>query len=216
MKFYHCLKPHRLLNIVFRYANPLKGDRAQVPLRCSKCLSLSYVIDQTPRYEISTGVYLPYIRMPCYNCSLELVVLFVLVDTTMPFKTFSVVVDAYDCAYYRQFAKDMDFASQADLEATNSSLLAAWIRSHGFECPYPSWKADLVERADDIRRWLKDPKLSNRPPKALCIKLEAIQSQEDLSRLSFANLLVFIRSWGCSANEHSKNKIKIQDLARKA
>jgi hypothetical protein len=201
---------------VFRYADPSKGDRAQVPLRCSKCSSLSYVIDRTPRYEISTGVYLPYIRMPCYNCSPELVVLFVPVDTTMPFKKFSVVVDAYNCAYYRQIAKDMDFASRTDLEATNVSLLEAWIRSHRFECPYPSRKADIVERADDIRRWLKDPKLSNRPPKALCIKPEAIQSREDLSRLSLANLLIFIRSRGYSVNEHGKNKIEIQDLAREA
>jgi hypothetical protein len=60
MKFSHCLKPHSLLNIVFRYADPSKGDRAQVPLRCSKCSRSSYVIDRTPRYEISTGVYLPY------------------------------------------------------------------------------------------------------------------------------------------------------------
>jgi hypothetical protein len=63
--------------------------------------------------------------MPCCNCSPELVVLFVPVDTTMPFETFSVVVDAYNYAYYGQFAKDMDFASRVDLEATNSSLLAA-------------------------------------------------------------------------------------------
>jgi hypothetical protein len=70
-------------------------------------------------------------------------------------------------------------------------------------------------RSPRIWRWLKDPKLSNRPPKALRIKPEAIQSREDLSRLSLANLLVFIRSRGYSVNdEHDKNKIEIQDLAR--
>lgn len=55
-KFSHCLKPHSLLNIVFRYGNPSKGGKAQVPLRCSKCSSSGYVIDRIPRYEISTGV----------------------------------------------------------------------------------------------------------------------------------------------------------------
>jgi hypothetical protein len=144
MKFSHCLKPHSLLNIVFRYADPLKGDRAQVPLRCSKCSRSSYVIDRTLRYEISTGVYLPYLRMPCYNCSPEHAALFVPVDTTMPFKTFRSVVDAYNYANYRQIAKDMEFASRADLEATKSGLLRTWTRSQGFECRLNCWKAVLV------------------------------------------------------------------------
>ena len=238
-KFPYCFKPHSLLDIMFRYADPSKEDRAPVPLRCSKCSGSSYVLDRTPCYEIFTGVFLPCLRMRCYNCSPKHAALFVPVDTTMPFKTFKSVVDAYKDADYRQTAKDMEFASRTDLVATNSVLLRVWIRSQAFECRKSSRKAVLVERADSVRRWLEDPQLFNRPPKAHRapgeprrrdkgttrvhkqrhrfghIEPEAIQSREDLSRLSKRDLMAFVRSRVYKVG-HGKNRIELRSLAQEA
>ena len=104
-KYPYCFKPHSLLNIIFRYADPSKGDRTQVPLRCSKCSGADYVIDPTPRYEISTGVYLPYLRMRCYNCSPNHTALFIPVDTRMPFKTSEVFSTPVKTLEYRHITK---------------------------------------------------------------------------------------------------------------
>ena len=62
MNFSYCFQPHSLPNLMFRYADSSKGDRAQALLRCRKCSGSNYVIDRTPRYEIFTGVYLPHLR----------------------------------------------------------------------------------------------------------------------------------------------------------
>jgi hypothetical protein len=113
----------------------------------------------------------------------------------------------------------MEFASRTELEATKPDLFIAWIRSQGFEYREGSSKASLCARADDIRKWLEDPKLFNRPPRRHhapdktrdkeikplfskeqtrrgYIELEAVHLPEDLSRLSSMNLAAFIRSRG--------------------
>jgi hypothetical protein len=137
----------------------------------------------------------------------------------MPFKLFKTVVHHYQHAANRNAAKDIEFASRTELEATKPDLLIAWIRSQGFEYRERSSKASLYARADDIRNWLEDLKLFNRPPrrhhapdktrdkeiKLLSsktqtrrgyIELEAVHLPEDLSRLSSMNLVAFIRSRG--------------------
>ncbi|TAQ90074.1 hypothetical protein B7494_g1588 [Chlorociboria aeruginascens] len=186
-----------------------QGDRAQVPLRCSKCSCSSYIIDRIPRYEIFTGVYLPCLHMPCYNCFPKHAAFFVPVDTTMPFKTFKSVVDAYNYANYRQIAKDMEFASRTDLEAMKSGLLRTWIRSQGFECQHNRCKAVLVEGANDVprmkraerldlaRRIWDNPDIAHSTP----ITPDEARPCEDLERLSKNGLHTWIlsRDYGVTA-----------------
>jgi hypothetical protein len=205
--FYCSIRPHPLLNIIFRFADPSKGDKSQVQLRCCECWSSTYTVDRTPRYEIPTGVYLSHLSKPCVDCSPKHHKTFIPADTSMPFKLFKTVVYHYQHAANRNAAKDMEFASRTELEATKPDLLIAWIHSQGFEYREGSSKASLCARADDIRKWLEDPKLFNRPPrrhhapdktqdkeiKPLSskeqtrrgyIELEAVHLPEDLSRLS--------------------------------
>lgn len=142
-----------------------------------------------------------------------------LADTLMPFDLFRTVVYHYQHVANRNAAKDIEFASRTELEATKSDLLTAGIRSQGSEYRERSSKAALCARADDIRKWLEDPKLFNRPPthhhapdkrrhkqkKQLSskeqthrgyIELEAVHLPDDLSRLASKNLAAFIRSRG--------------------
>jgi hypothetical protein len=132
---------------------------------------------------------------------------------------FKTVVYHYQRAADYNAAKDMEFASRTELEATKPDLLTAWIRSQGFEYREGSSKASTWARADDIRKWLEDLKLFNRPPrrhhapdktrhrekKPLSskeqtrhgyIELEVDHLPEDLSRLSSKDLAAFIRSRG--------------------
>jgi hypothetical protein len=164
-KLFYGSKSHSLLNVIFRYADLSRRHEAQVPL-VQPVLWFEIRYRSDTRYVIPTGIYLPYMRMRCYGCS-EACGSFVPVDTTMPFKTFHSVVAAYRNADYRQIAKDVKFASWAELVATKSEVLRAWIRSQGFACSENSRRhAVLVERADSIRMWLKDPQLFERPAKA--------------------------------------------------
>jgi len=177
-------------------------------------------------------------RMRCYGCSPKHVVPFVPVDTTMPFKTFQSVVAAYRNADYRQIAKDVKFASWAELVATKSEVLRAWIRSQGFACSENSRRhAVLVERADSIRMWLKDPQLFERPAKAHApgdlyyrnrgtervhkprrhvgyIEQETVQSREDLGKLSTHELKAFVRPRVLGGLP--QNKIELLSLAQEA
>ena len=153
--FYHS-EPHSLLYAVFRYVKASNRHEAQVPLMCSKCSGSSYVIDQRPRYEISTGVYLTQLRMRCHSCSPKRAVHLIPVDNTMSFKTFQSIVQALHYANAPQIAKDVEFASRAKLVATKTNVHRAWIRSQGVECRHDSRHADFVERADSIRRWLEN------------------------------------------------------------
>lgn len=137
----------------------------------------------------------------------------------MPFKLFRTVVYHYQHVANRNAAKDMEIASRTELEATKPDLLTARIRSQGFEYRERSSKAALCARADNIRKWLEDPKLFNRPPRRhhapdktrhkqekplsskeqACrgyIKLEAVHFPDELSRLSSKNLAALIRSRG--------------------
>lgn len=69
--WFHGMKLHPLLNILFRSADISKGDRDQIPLMCNRCSGSRYIVDRTPRYEISTGIYLTHQRLRCDNCSPE-------------------------------------------------------------------------------------------------------------------------------------------------
>lgn len=78
----------------------------------------------------------------------------------MPFNLFRTVVYHYQHVANRNATKDMEFASRTEFEATKPDLLTAGIRSQGSEYRERSSKAALCARADDIRKWLEDPKLS--------------------------------------------------------
>jgi hypothetical protein len=235
--FYYSSRPHPLLNIVFRFADPSKGDKSQVQLRCCECWGSTYIVDRTPRYEISTGVYLPHLSMPCVDCSPKHYKTFIPADTSIPFKLFKTVVYHYQHMANRNAAKDLEFASRTELEATKPDLLVAWIRFQGFEYRERSSKASLWARADDIRKWLEDPKLFNKPPrlhhapdetrhkkkKPLSsrkqtrrgyIELEAVHLPEDLSRLSSKSLAAFIRSRGYPIERKCMLRINLLSRAR--
>lgn len=140
VSFAYAQKSNSLLNIVFRYTDPSRGDRGQMPLRCSRCLILGHRVDRTPRYEISTRVYLAHLRLPYDTCSPDKEVLFIPADTSIPSKHFVNTVYAHKMAQDRQQAKDMKFLQ-----------LKARIKSQGFSCP-ESRKEELVERVDNIRK----------------------------------------------------------------
>ena len=218
--FYCCIRPHPLLNIVFGFPDPSKRDKNQVQLRCCECWGSTYTIDRTPRYEISTEVYPSHLSKPCVDCSPKHHKTSIPADTPMLFKSLRTVVYHYQHVANRNAAKDMEFASRADLETTKPELLTAWIRSQAFEYRERSSKVSLCARADDIRKWLEDPKLFNRPPRChhapdktrhkgrnplsskeqtRCgyIELEVIRLPDDLSKLSSKNIAAFIRSRGC-------------------
>ena len=64
--WFHGMKLHPFLNILFRNADTSKGD---IPLMCNRCSVSRYIVDRTSRYEISTGIYLAHQRLRCDNCS---------------------------------------------------------------------------------------------------------------------------------------------------
>jgi len=212
VSFAYVQKPHSLLDIVFRYADPSKGDRGEMPLRCSRCLISGHRVDRTSRYEIPTGVYLAHLRLRCHTCSPDKEVLFIPADTSIPFKHFTSAVYAYKMARNRQQATEMKVQSQADIEAMNFLQLKTWIKSQGF-CSSQTRKGDLNDRANSIRKWLMNPKVYRRP-KDRSIKPEAVKSREDLDNLSNEGLAAWIKSRGYMTSGRHRPRAYLLDIAR--
>ena len=110
-----------------------------------------------PPHEIATGVYLSRTIKRRSRCASKRVVSFVTFDASILSKKFNNAVAAYNTAKYREIAKTINFASQTDLEATNSDLLKAWIRVQGFACPEKDRKEAVVDCANRIQLWLENP-----------------------------------------------------------
>ena len=76
-RYVYNFKNDSLLNTTFRFADRLKRDRTQVRLNCSVCSESNYFINRTPRYEITTGVYLSRTFKCRSRCASKPVVSFV-------------------------------------------------------------------------------------------------------------------------------------------
>ena len=158
-KFLRRTKDHSLLNILFRFADPSKGDAAQVQLKCSLCSESNFNIDRTPRYEIASGVYLAPGFWSHFHSGRtgSNYVPAVPVDANKAFKNIKDAVRAYKNSVYPDIAKNTNFTSRKDLEAADKDLVWRWIRVQGFSRPPRNRREDIVDCADKIRLWLKDP-----------------------------------------------------------
>lgn len=128
------LRPSPGLNVLYRFADPSKGDKSQMELVCSKFYSSqSRFVDQSPRYAVSSGKYLIRVRMHCYYCSSSKQAIFVPADKSVPSKPFGAI---------RTQQRRTEATTALDAVVMRSDLLdrmkiqlEAWIKSKGFECP---------------------------------------------------------------------------------
>jgi hypothetical protein len=75
-------------NVLYKDADPAKGDKLRVEVMCSSCRDpQSYWVDQYPRYEIASGKYLTWVRRWCSYCSSQKFT-FIPMNTSLPWKTF--------------------------------------------------------------------------------------------------------------------------------
>ncbi len=122
------------LNVLYRFADPFKGDKSQVELVCNKCYSpQSRFVDWLPRYAVSSGKYLVRSRMHCYYCSSPKQAIFVPADKSVPPKPFGII---------RTQHRRTEARTALDAVVMRSNLLErmkvqleAWIKSKGYECP---------------------------------------------------------------------------------
>lgn len=223
------LFPHRnhsLQNLLFRFADRSKGDRAQIRLKCGVCSGSTHVIDRSPRYEIATGIYLsPSLRCQS-SCVSRSLVPFVPFDASIAYKALSTAALAHRTVESRETAKDLTLASRTDVEQTPKLVLEAWIRDQGFACPKSS-KKDIVEIADKIRLRLEDPEnvddtellRPGRPHAArkgrVTVEPRDVANVTDLDGLSFHGLREWIRSQGWTKRLAGLNGAEMLELARR-
>src|SRR5436190_18792799 len=106
-----------------------------------------------------------HLSKPYVDCSPKHPKTFILADTSMLFQVVQNCCLSLPTRRKPQCRKGHGIRIAYRVRGTKPDLLIAWTGSQGFEYREGSSKASLCARADDIRKWLEDPKLFNRPPR---------------------------------------------------
>lgn len=117
-------------NVLYRDADPSKGDKLCVAVMCSRCCNpQSYWVDQYPRYEMENGKYLTCVRRQCSYCSSGKST-FIPVDKSFPRKFFTTV----QYQHRKKQAKENlpDPTTRTGFSKMAKAELLSWLASQGF------------------------------------------------------------------------------------
>ncbi|RKL39779.1 hypothetical protein BFJ72_g6507 [Fusarium proliferatum] len=157
-KHRHPAKFETLKGITYRNADPSLGDKTQIEIVCTKCRSpQSRRIDNLPRYEKSSGVYLSWHRAHCEYCADGKMATFVPSDTSLPFRSFDYLRHKYSVEQAVQASTLV--RARSDLSIMSKDRLEAYVASHGFDrrkFRFGSLSV-LLQRAEAIWDFLQGP-----------------------------------------------------------